>query len=107
MRWLLCIVVAVASCGSSEDPHKVVACEGYLDQTGAPFTGSCELACEKAGSNGSAPAGKGGTCTAIHKTGEPTITCPMTLTFSDTVGCCATGTDGVADVEFFACLQQP
>lgn len=99
--WLLAL--ALAACSSS-DPHKVVACQGYLDQTGSAFTGTCEAACQKAGSNGSAPTGKGGTCTGLHKDGEPTITCGMTFDFDGTPGCCSVGTDGVADVEFFACL---
>ncbi len=103
--WLL--LVAVAAC-SSPDPHQVVACEGYLTVNGQPFTGTCELACQKADANGQEPSGHGGTCTADHgpSTMPQEITCPTTFDFSGTIGCCSGGTDGKADVEFYVCKGQ-
>jgi hypothetical protein len=103
--WLASSLVAGVVACSSPDPHAVGPCEGYLDLTGQPFTGTCEAACQKAGSNGAAPTGMGGTCEAVHGSGtsQKFITCGMTFQFDgDLPGCCATGT-GTADVEFFSC----
>jgi hypothetical protein len=102
--WLL--LVAVAACSSTPaDPHVVVACQGYLTQTGQPFSGNCEVACAKASANGGAPTGTGGSCMALHGSGDfpQTLSCNATLSYDGTAGCCAPGTDGVADIEFFAC----
>ncbi len=101
-RWLL----ALAACSGSANPHEVVPCEGYLTQTGSAFTGTCELACQKAGSNGGAPSGTGPQCTAFHGSGDmpPTVMCNFTFKFDDKSGCCAPGTDGAADVEFYTCF---
>jgi hypothetical protein len=84
-----------------------MACQGYLTQTGAPFTGTCERACAMAGSGGNAPTGMGGACMAYHgprTTPSQVVQCGMTLDYGDFVGCCATATDGKADVEFFVCF---
>src|SRR5258706_4436070 len=102
----LWLVLVVAACSSSPgDPHTVVACQGYLTQAGQPFTGNCEIGCQKAGSGGGAPTGTGGSCMAAHGSGDfPTvISCNSTLVFEDNHGCCASGQDGVADIEFFVC----
>src|SRR5690242_6957422 len=101
-RWFL---VFVAACSSPGDPHKVVACQGYLTQTGSAFTGTCEVACRKAGSNGAAPAGTSGPCNGAHGSGfqQIVINCGTTLDYEDNRGCCAPGQDGVADVEFWVC----
>ena len=78
---------------------------GYLTQTGQPFTGTCEAPCEKAGSNGGAPSGTGGSCTAGHGSGfgHQGTSCNTTIDFDGTNGCCVPGTDMVADIEFFTC----
>lgn len=101
-RWLL----VLAACSSPGDPHVVVACQGYLTTSGAPFTGNCEVACQKAGSNGAAPVGTGGACSGSHGSGfqEQVVSCGNTLNYEDNHGCCAPGTDGAADVEFFVCM---
>jgi hypothetical protein len=101
-RWL----IFLAACSSPGNPHTVVACQGYLTQAGTPFTGNCEVACQKAGSNGGSPVGTGGACTGAHGSGfgQTTVDCAHTLDYQDNNGCCAPGTDGVADVEFYVCM---
>lgn len=109
-RWWLAGSLVIASLGpvacSDPDPHAVVDCKGYLDNTGAPFVGKCEAACQTAGSNGAAPTGKGAPCTARHGAapGGQVINCGATLDTDGVTGCCSTGIDGAADVEFFTCL---
>lgn len=99
------LLIFVMACGSPKDPHVVVQCVGYLTQTGSAFSGTCEVACQHAGSNGNAPSGTGGTCMATHGTGDfpQTTSCNATLMYDGQSGCCVPGTDGVADIEFYDC----
>jgi hypothetical protein len=101
-RWLL----ALAACSGSQNPYEVVPCQGYLTQTGSAFVGSCDLPCQKAGSNGGAPSGTGPECTGLHGSGDmpPAVMCGFSLKFDDHSGCCASGTDGMADVEWYQCI---
>jgi len=96
--------VVLAAC-SDPEPHKVVPCKGYLDNTGQPFNGTCELPCQTASSSGGAPVGNNPGCTGRHGGDNgPVVMCATTLDYEGIKGCCSSGTDGSANVEFFTCL---
>ena len=95
----------LAACSSPGDPHQIVACQGYLTQGGSAFVGNCEIACQKAGSNGAAPMGSMGPCEGAHGSGFSrfVVSCATTLDYEDNRGCCAPAQDNAADVEFYVC----
>jgi hypothetical protein len=77
MRLILASLLLVAGCGGDDqDPHAVGACQGWTDNQGNPFTGTCEAACTKP------PTATGRSCDTVKKLG-----CAA-FTFSGNDGCC-------------------
>ena len=89
MRFLLVSLLILAGCGGDDpDPHAAATCEGWTDNQGAPFTGTCEAACAKP------PANTGETCDTTAK-----LAC-VSFAFGGSEGCCVA--DATA-IKFFEC----
>lgn len=86
----------LVACGGDDgaDPHVLTTCEGWLDNTGAPYTGMCETACKKQPAN-----------TGIRCDTPVQLNCAA-FEFSGTDGCCVPST---ADnqIKFVECSTTP
>ena len=85
---LICVFFLLAACGDSQDPHALVACQGWVDNQGNPFTGMCETACK------TKPQISGNTCDTVKELGCNAID------FEGTRGCCLQ--DGET-IKFYEC----
>ena len=89
MRSAILSLLFLAACGGDDsDPHVVGACEGWTDNQGNAFTGTCEAACA------SPPASTGDVCDTVAR-----LNCGS-FSFGGAEGCC------VADdtvIRFYEC----
>lgn len=103
------LLAFVGACGTStpNDPHEIVACEGYymldpVSGTKTPVVAQCEAACQKATSTNAPPSGTGADCQATSAMGV-SKDCPLTFSFGDARGCCVEQTGGDVLYSFYEC----
>lgn len=94
MRLALLLVLVAACGGDDADPHVLTTCEGWVDNTGAPYTGMCETACKKQ------PTATGMSCDTPAQ-----LNCAA-FEFSGIDGCCV---PNLAEnrIKFVACSTTP
>jgi hypothetical protein len=88
--WLIALVVA---CGSDPDPHEILACKGWTDNMGNPFTGQCERACEKV------PQTVGKMCDTVKA--SPCNATP----YGDLFGCCLPEDPTLGPIRYYECVN--
>ena len=91
----LALLLLLVACGGDDaDPHVLTTCVGWTDNTGAPYTGMCEVACK------SQPVSTGLRCDTPAQ-----LNCAA-FEFSGIDGCCVPST---ADnqIKFVECATTP